>query len=74
MKCEACGGIISLIKLNMLNGVVYTLCMNCHVALTNYSLSKSQFFQLLKNGHTDVEFFLHCDFYDDETGEALQPQ
>jgi hypothetical protein len=40
--------------------------------LTTYSLTKKQFKNLLKNGHTATEFLLHGDFYDEE-GNAQQP-
>ena len=53
--------------------VVYYVCSGCAVDLFNLNLSKVQFFLLLENGHTTDEFLLHCDFYDERTGEALQP-
>lgn len=51
----------------------YKVCANCLSYLTTYSLKPEMFFNLLRNGHTVREFLLHEDFYDDETGEALQP-
>jgi hypothetical protein len=36
-------------------------------------LKQEQFFALISNGHTTKEFPLHSDFYDEKTGEALQP-
>lgn len=52
----------------------YDVCTNCLMFLVNYSLSSKQFFNLLKNGHKVSEHLLHGDFYDEETGEALQPR
>lgn len=52
----------------------YHVCANCLPALVNTALSPVQFFNLIRNGHTTKEHLLHGDFYDDETGEALQPK
>lgn len=49
----------------------YCVCSNCLTMLTTYSLTKKQFKNLLKNGHTATEFLLKGDFYDEE-GNARQ--
>jgi hypothetical protein len=51
----------------------YHVCSNCLMELTTYSLKPEHFKNLIKNGHSTSEFLLHGDFYDDESGEALQP-
>lgn len=56
------------------NDYEYKVCANCLPALVNTALSPTQFFNLIRNGHTTKEHLLHGDFYDDETGEALQPR
>lgn len=56
------------------NDYQYKVCANCLPALVNTALSPTQFFNLIRNGHTTKEHLLHGDFYDDETGEALQPR
>jgi hypothetical protein len=73
--CEVCedGEIQWEIKDVYNKKVVYKICSNCLSPLTNCSLSPEQFFNLIKNGHKSSEFLLHGDFYDEETGEALQP-
>ena len=52
--------------------IPYHVCSNCLGQLVNLELTKKQFKTLLKNGHTDEEYLLHGDFYD-EQGNALQP-
>jgi len=51
----------------------YNLCNNCLLQLVTYSLSKEQYRRLIQNGHTNKEFYLHDDFYDEE-GNAIQPK
>jgi hypothetical protein len=51
----------------------YHLCGNCILQLVTENLSKEQFMNLLKSGHSANEFYLHSDFYD-ERGRALQPK
>jgi hypothetical protein len=51
----------------------FRVCANCLTFLVNLSLTKKQFKNLIKNGHSSTEFLLHGDFYDDE-GNAVQPQ
>ncbi len=73
-SCEACidspAGSMLYLKAN---NEKYELCLNCLTPFVRCALKPEQFFNLLKNGHTVKEFFLHGDFYDEETGEALQP-
>ena len=73
-KCECgCGHEAQIIQVDLYHGDTYFLCANCHTALVLKSLSKKQFFALIKCGHTVQEFELHEDFYDAKTGMALQP-
>ena len=71
--CECCGEYPHQYTLSD-NDYKYQVCANCLLALVNTALSPAQFFSLIRNGHTTKEFLLHGDFYDDETGEALQPR
>lgn len=82
--CEACNSSIhNMVKIGMSipipleylktpEGTEYFLCPNCMLRLITCSLSKSQVNNLLGNGHTRKEFYLHNDFYDD-IGISLQP-
>lgn len=75
MNCECnCGSEVMVIHKDLPEGYIYKLCRNCEVGFVNHSLTPKQFFSLIKNGHKVTEFMLHDDFYDDETGEALQPR
>lgn len=69
-SCEVAPVGVEVIKLNERKR--YSICLNCHVFLVSLSLPKEFFKNLLKNGHTTDEFYLHDDFYDEE-GRALQP-
>jgi hypothetical protein len=71
--CECCGKSPHQYTLSD-NDYKYQVCANCLLALVNTALSPAQFFSLIRNGHTTKEHLLHGDFYDDETGEALQPR
>ena len=51
----------------------FTLCHDCYKRLTHCALRPLEFFTLMLR-HGSWVFYLHDDFYDDETGEALQPQ
>ena len=51
--------------------VPYHICSNCLNRLVNLDLTKKQFKTVLKNGHTDDEYLLHGDYYN-EQGKALQ--
>lgn len=71
--CDCCGKYPHQYTLSD-NDYEYKVCANCLPALVNTALSPTQFFNLIRNGHTTKEHLLHGDFYDDETGEALQPR
>ena len=77
-KCEACNGPLS-VKSTLTEeyyGEIiskYMLCANCLLNLVTLSLSPKQFKNLIRNGHTTDEFYLHGDFYD-EDGNAMQPK
>jgi hypothetical protein len=50
----------------------FRLCVPCRNRLLSYSLRPLEYFNLTAiHGHT---YYLHDDFYDDETGEAMQPE
>ena len=51
----------------------YHLCQNCLIKLVLNCLSKTQYKNLIKNGHSPNEFMIHEDFYD-KKGNALQPK
>lgn len=51
----------------------YRVCSSCLLMLVNCDLSAKNFKNILNNGHSDNEFLLHEDFYDEE-GNALQPK
>ena len=73
-KCEICGHELQWELKDMYDEkCIYKLCSNCLFKLVNLMLSKKEFFKLLKNGHTTDEHLLHGDFYDENSGEALQP-
>lgn len=71
-KCEACEINMAKAKLVICSKIKYYLCLNCLLNFVTVSLSKDNFKNLIKNGHSVDEFYLHDDFYDAETGEALQ--
>ena len=70
-KCQACekGPVQWHLKSAYGYEPAYDVCSCCLMKLVDNSLSKKQFFGLLKNGHTAKEYLLHEDFYDAETGE-----
>jgi len=70
-KCECNCGNEGNLTLQDSSNVIYKICHNCIFELINLNLSKEHFFNLLKNGHKDNEFYLHDDFYD-KNGKALQ--
>ena len=77
MKCEICKRFDEQWELKdtlRTNGVSYHVCSNCLVGLVNLELKPEEFKQILKSGHTVEEYLLHEDFYDEDTGEALQPR
>ncbi len=75
MKCECgCGSETQIVYVDLLSNCNYSLCSNCMLPFVLTALTPDQFFALLERGHTTKEFQLHSDFYDEETGEALQPK
>lgn len=78
MKCEACNLAPVTMELkdrgfNNEHIYIYRLCNNCLFSFVNLNLAPQQFKNLLDNGHSRDEFYLHSDFYDEE-GYALQPK
>ena len=72
MECEACRkNDAQVCHTDLYDKTQTYLCKNCEVAYVNLSLTKKQFFNMIKSGHTTKEFMLHSDFYDEE-GVALQ--
>ncbi|KKL56064.1 hypothetical protein LCGC14_2249170 [marine sediment metagenome] len=72
-KCEICESDLQWILNDAYHpNVKYEVCSNCIVLLVNCSLTKKFWKKLIANGHSDNEFLLHGDLYDDE-GNALQP-
>ena len=73
--CEACGErhVQWILKDAYGNAKDYRVCSICLLLLVNTNLSSENFENLLSKGHSDNEFLLHGDFYDDE-GNALQPK
>lgn len=70
-KCECCNNGDVQWELKHHTGEIYNVCSNCLHKLTSLSLSKTQFNNLLKNGHTTDEFLLNDDYYDID-GDKLQ--
>ena len=72
--CEACMKTHAHSELTSTYGdeKTYKLCANCLFQLVAYSLSPEQYRNLLLNGHSPHEFYIHEDFYDDD-GNAMQP-
>jgi hypothetical protein len=71
--CESCKTKPSEVN-ERLNEVLqpYHLCIECHIRLINYALRPLEFFNLAAiHGHS---YYLHDDFYDFDTGEAMQPK
>ena len=72
MACESCEQRPVTIEEDCGDGEVFLLCTECHERLTNYALRPLEFFRLyLRHG---PYYYLHDDFYDEETGEAYQPE
>ncbi len=69
--CEICGCAIEWILKDVEESVIYKVCSDCIIPLVSCSLSKEQFFNLIKSGHNNKEFLLHSDYY--VNGIALQP-
>ena len=72
MKCESCN--VSEVEVEeriALSQTPYKLCKPCHHRLLNYALRPREFFNLTAiHGH---DGYLLDDFYDWDTGEAMQP-
>ena len=71
MKCECCDNQTE--DEFRTSDIIYNLCANCMQGLIFLDLSPKQVQMLLDNKHSLSEFYLHGDFYDGETLEALQP-
>jgi len=75
--CEACGynGLINIL-ITETETAPYRLCPNCLIMLVNNSLTPDLYFKLREKrwieDRGDYEFYLHGDFYNLETGEAIQ--
>jgi len=52
---------------------VYVACPNCLLGLVTLSLAPWQF-KRARNAGVYQRYYLHADFYDHDTGEALQPK
>lgn len=52
----------------------YVACPNCLLGLVTNSLTSAQFLRAKEKGGDVSRWYLHEDFYDGETGEALQPK
>jgi len=82
ITCEFCGeGTVLLVladhpsftNASLRNGDVYVSCPNCLPGLVNHSLAPWQFKRARDAGGDVKRFYLHGDFYDRDTGVALQP-
>lgn len=71
MKCESCNTReIQVEELADEGHNPFRLCFQCHTRLLSKSLRPLEFFNLTAmHGHS---YYMHDDFYDDETGEATQ--
>lgn len=72
VKCDCCNNESQWVLKSVYGDKDYNVCSNCLSDLTNFHLSKKQFKNILKAGHSTDEFLLHDDFYD-ENGQMLQP-
>jgi len=74
-QCHGCAAAFPAEMINKLDAAdgFYVVCGNCLIALVGLGLNPDQFANMLAQGHSTEEFFLHSDFYD-ETGQALQPK
>lgn len=52
----------------------YVVCPNCLISLVMLCLTPEQYRRAIDAGCDANWFYLHDDFYDPETGEALQPK
>lgn len=75
--CEFCGNDFAYTidgGLHREHRELYRACPNCHIGLVMVSLAPWQFLRAKGLGGEVERFYLHSDFYDYETGEALQPK
>lgn len=81
--CEFCGEGTVLVVLadhpsftnaTLRKGDVYAACPNCLLSLVTCSLAPWQFKRARDAGGDVNHFYLHEDFYDWNTGQALQPK
>ena len=78
-KCQGCIGRNAYFILDCGVGLAYRLCGKCLLDLINLRLTPKRYFNLVKDRnklpHTGdgKEFYLNGDFYDPDTGKALQP-
>jgi len=81
--CEFCGEYVVLMVLadhpklttaGVTKGDVYAACPNCLLSLVTCSLAPWQFKRARDAGGDVNRFYLHGDFYDRDTGQALQPK
>jgi hypothetical protein len=52
----------------------YVACPNCLIGLVMTSLTPQQFLRAREQGGDITRWYLHDDFYDPDSGEALQPK
>jgi len=71
-KCESCEDFPVTVEMTDIGTTTYKICNNCLFELVNHALTNQHFKNLLKNGHSSSEYYLHDDFYD-EDGNAIQP-
>lgn len=70
--CESCELSRVEVTEDMEAGPPYKLCKECHHRLMHRALRPLEYFNLTaRHGHS---FLLHDDFYDNNTGEAIQPE
>lgn len=71
--CECCQkNEVQVLELSTAQGYYFKLCNICFERLSNKALRPSEFFNLATI-HSIDNSYLHDDFYDWETGKALQP-
>lgn len=74
--CAACGGAAPEVVTVDLGRMVVTLCRAHAIGLLLTRLNPGAYHRLVSDigGDPEAEFLLHGDFYDADTGEALQPR
>lgn len=79
LECEFCGSdslVMEIAKgppIPEVEKEVYYACGNCLLGMVTHSLAPWQFLRSKQNGGDMTRFYVHHDFYDPDTGEALQP-